>query len=149
MVIFSGFLFWMIKEPVPQNFVSGDTLINVIGLILIGSFIVALSEQMIFQGCLYNTYKKITTRKDAFYQVAIIFVMFHLLRFENLVKFYFANFQMYFILFLVLYYIFLFVFMITALYLYTFKGKKYSGNFFYPLTLHFVADFTLFLLYAL
>ena len=104
---------------------------------------------MIFSGFLFNTYKNLTTRYDAIFQTAIIFVLFHLLRFEILVNYYFKNFNDTFIFYLVLYYIFLFVFMVTALYLYSLKSKKYEGNFTYPLILHFVADFSLFFFYLI
>ncbi|MFW5705037.1 MAG: type II CAAX prenyl endopeptidase Rce1 family protein [Nanoarchaeota archaeon] len=145
----TGFLFWLIKEPVPEvilNVGSGSIIFSTLSVAL-GSLIVALSEQIIFVGFLYNSYKRLVSKKTAFYQVSTIFVLFHFLRIESLLAFYKLNFGMFHIIFIVLYYLFLFFFMKIALYLYTFKGKKYSGNFVYPVVLHAMADFTLFFLY--
>ena len=146
-----GLIFTLIKEPIPALFTdvinSADA--SLLGFILFSSFLVAFSEQIIFSGFLFNIYSKLTSRKDAIYQTSIIFVLFHLLRFEILVKHYYINFTELFLLYLFLYYVMLFVFMVTALYLYSFKSKKYSGNFFYPVALHFAADFSLFVFYAI
>jgi membrane protease YdiL (CAAX protease family) len=146
-----GLLFTVIKEPIPALFTSviDNSEASLLGFILFSSFLVAFSEQIIFSGFLFNVYSKLTSKKDAIYQVSIIFVLFHLLRFEILVKHYYVNFTDLFLLYLFAYYIMLFVFMTTALYLYSFKSKKYSGNFFYPVALHFAADFSLFLFYAI
>jgi len=146
-----GLLFTIIKEPIPALFteVINSQTSSLIGFLIFSSFLVAFSEQMIFSGFLFNIYKKLTTRKDAIYQTSIIFLLFHLLRFEILVKHYYVNFTDLYLVYLIGYYILLFVFMMTALYLYSFKSKKYSGNFFYPVALHFAADFGLFLFYAI
>jgi hypothetical protein len=104
---------------------------------------------MIFSGFLHNSYRSITSKWDAMFQVSILFVCFHLLRFEVLVKHYFVNFSNYYILFITSYYVLLFLFMVLAQYLYTFKSKKYEGNFFYPVILHFGADLSLFFFYIL
>ncbi len=141
-----GVLFYLVKEPVPIQILfnphSSYYFLKTIGFTLV----LALSEQIIFSGFLYNVYKNLTTKKQAIYQVSIIFVLFHLLRFENLVKAYIENFEATFLLLILVYYILLFIFMITAIYFYDFKGKKYSGNFLYPVMLHFITDFTLFIL---
>jgi membrane protease YdiL (CAAX protease family) len=146
-----GLIFAIIKEPIPNLFTnvinSADS--SIIGFILFSSFLIAFSEQMIFSGFLFNIYSKLTSKKDAIYQASIIFVLFHLLRFEILVKHYFVNFNELFLIYLITYYILLFIFMVTALYLYSFKSKKHQGNFFYPVALHFAADFSLFLFYAI
>lgn len=145
-----GLLFAIIKEPIPTLFteVAHNGTLSLLGFLLFSSFTVAFSEQMIFSGFLFNTYKKLSpTKFDAYYQVALIFVLFHLLRFEILVKHYFTNFNEFYLLFITGYYVLLFVFMVTALYLYSFKSKKYEGNFIYPVMLHFMADFGLFLFY--
>jgi membrane protease YdiL (CAAX protease family) len=146
-----GLIFTVIKEPIPALFTdvinSADS--SLLGFIIFSSFLVAFSEQMIFSGFLYNVYSKLTSKKDAIYQTSIIFVLFHLLRFEILIKHYYVNFTDLFLLYLFAYYIMLFIFMATALYLYSFKSKKYQGNFFYPVALHFAADFSLFLFYAI
>ncbi len=150
--IFFGFLFFLIKEPVPtfiiDLFSSGD-LIGLLNFLFFSSFMIAIAEQMIFSGFLFNSYKNLTSKYDAYFQTSIIFVMFHLLRFQILVEHYYVYFSDWYLLFIVLYYVFLFLFMTTALHLYSFNGKKYSGNFFYAVALHFAADFGLFLFYSL
>jgi hypothetical protein len=147
---FIGFAFFLIKEPVPPNFVNfSEPIFIALRGIIFSSFVVALSEQMIFLGFLYNTYTKLSSKKDSIYQVAVIFVMFHMLRFENLIAFYKANFGDLFMIFIILYYLFLFLFIMISIHFYTLKGKKYTGNFIYPLAIHMVADFTLFFMYYL
>lgn len=145
-----GFLFYLIHEPVPTlfvNFVENGTIVEFFKFIILSSFIIALAEQMIFSGFLFNSYKELTSKWDAFFQVGIIFVCFHLLRFEVLVKHYFTNFSDFYLFFITAYYVLLFLFMVSALYLYSFKTKKYEGNFTYPVLLHFGADFGLFFFY--
>ena len=145
----SGLLFWLVwcwdffylvQEPIPPEFLGGD-------LVKIGfyTFILALSEQIIFAGFLFNTYRKLTSRNDAYFQVATVFVLFHLLRFEQLVIEFWNNFAFSYLYQMTYYYILLFIFMLIALYLYSFKSKKYEGNFVYPVILHFVTDFVLIL----
>jgi len=145
-----GLFFYFLKEPIPSIFL--DVMINnsntdIILFLLFNSFIVALSEQMIFSGFLFNTYKKLTTKYEAIFHTSIIFVLFHLLRINILINYYFKEFKEMFILYLVSYYFLLFLFMFLALYLYSLKTKKYEGNFTYPLFLHFAADFSLFFFY--
>lgn len=144
-----GLFFTLIREPIPTIFTSfGDNnTFEIVKFLLFSSFLVAFSEQMIFSGFLFNVYRNLTSKHDAFYQTAIIFVMFHLLRFEVLVKHYFINFNEMYIFYIIAYYFLLFSFMLTALYLYSFKTEKYEGNFFYPVVLHFSADFGLFIFY--
>lgn len=144
-----GLLFTLIKEPVPSLFTqySSNNLLGFIGFLAFSSFLVAFSEQMIFSGFLFNTYRQLSSKYDAFYQTSLIFVLFHLLRFELLVKHYFTNFSDLYLLFISAYYVLLFLFMITALYFYSFKSKNYEGNFIYPIALHFAADFGLFFFY--
>ncbi|MCA9496268.1 MAG: CPBP family intramembrane metalloprotease [Nanoarchaeota archaeon] len=144
-----GLFFHMIKEPVPSLFIdfSENSTINLALFLVFNSFIVALSEQMIFSGFLFNVYRNLTSKFDAYFQVSIIFILFHLLRFRILVEYYYVSFAEFYIFYLTAYYIFLFFFMLTALYLYSFIGKKYQGNFFYPVFLHFGADFGLFMFY--
>lgn len=145
-----GFFFYLVREPVPQLFVdvAGRGILEMFGFLIFSSFVVGLSEQMIFSGFLFNTYRKLSSKFDAFYQTAIFFVMFHLLRFQVLVKHYFEYFNEVYVFYIVFYYVLLFLFMLFALYLYSFRGKKYSGNFLYPVLLHFGADFGLFLFYV-
>lgn len=145
--LFFGFLFALIKEPVPSLFInfSENGLFGIIGFLLFNSFIVAFSEQMIFSGFLFNVYEDMSSKFDAYFQTSILFVLFHLLRFKVLVSHYYIYFNDWFILYISLYYIFLFFFMLTCLYFYSLKGKKYSGNFLYPVIIHFMADFSLFI----
>ncbi len=144
------FFFFLIQEPIPffiaELFSSGEIL-NILFFILFTSFLIALSEQMIFAGFLYNSYKKLTSKIDAFFQTAIIFVLFHILRFEILVKYYYEISANFYIIFIILYYILLFCFMVFALYLYSLNSKKYKGSFLYPFFLHFGADIGLFMFY--
>ncbi len=144
-----GLFFTLIKEPIPTIFTTfgEDNNFEILRFLLFSSFLVAFSEQMIFSGFLFNVYQNLNSKHDAFYQVAIIFVMFHLLRFEILVKHYYANFSNMYIFYIGAYYLLLFAFMLTALYLYSFKTEKYEGNFIYPVILHFMADFGLFVFY--
>ncbi len=146
-----GLLFNLVKEPVPSlfvNFASGE-LASVFIFLIFSSFAVAFSEQMIFSGFLFNTYRSLTSKYDAFYQVSLIFVLFHLLRFEILVKHYFTNFTNWYLVFITCYYLLLFVFMLLCLYFYSFKYKKYEGNFLYPVIFHFMADLGLFIFYII
>lgn len=144
-----GLFFTLIREPIPTIFTTftNENNFEIVKFLFFSSFLVAFSEQMIFSGFLFNVYKNLTSKHDAFYQTAIIFVMFHLLRFEILVKHYFVNFNEMYIFYIIAYYFLLFAFMLTALYLYSFKTEKYEGNFFYAVTLHFMADFGLFIFY--
>jgi membrane protease YdiL (CAAX protease family) len=144
-----GLLFNLVKEPVPSLFLqfSNQDVISIMLFLIVSSFLVAFSEQMIFSGFLFNTYRKLTSKYDAFYQVSLIFVLFHLLRFEILVKHYFVNFSNWYLVFITCYYLLLFVFMLLCLYFYSFKTKKYEGNFLYPVMFHFMADLGLFLFY--
>lgn len=135
-----GVIFFLVREPVPSNLMMGS-----ISMIIFYTLILAISEQMIFTGFLSNVYRQLTGVNDSYFQVATIFVLFHLLRFENLVVTYFRNFDFYYLYLITLYYMLLFVFMLCCLYFYNFKGKKYKGNFFYPVFLHFVTDLTLLL----
>lgn len=146
-----GFFFYMVREPVPQVFIdfTKKGIFNLISFLTINSFVVALAEELVFVGFLFNVYNKLTTKVDAIFQTSLIFTMFHLLRFHNIIIYYFENFRQYYIFYSSMYYILLFSFMVLALYLYSFKGKKKSGNFLYPVILHLITDLILFLLYIL
>ena len=139
-----GLFFYLVKEPVPNYLLMGT-----LSDIAFYTIILSISEQIIFSGFLFNIYRKLTNDKDVYFQVATIFVLFHLLRFENLVISYFKNFDFSYLYLITAYYILLFIFMLTALYLYSFKSKKYKGNFVYPVILHFVTDLTLFVVLML
>ena len=144
--IFFGFLFALIREPIPAMFESifRKGFWKALFFLAGSSFVVAFSEQIIFTGFLYNTYSKLTSKYDAGIQVSILFVMFHILRFKILVNYYHTVFSGAYLFYLLLYYLFLFVFMITCIYFYSLNSKKYKGNFFYPVTIHFITDFSLF-----
>lgn len=144
-----GFMFFLVKEPIPSEFFFSQSWAGFLIEIFFFTLILAISEQVIFSGFLFNIYKQLTSKTESYFQVSTIFVLFHLLRFQNLVIVYFLNFDSIFILLISLYYIFLFIFMLTALYLYSFKSKKYSGTFIYPVTLHFVTDFSMLVLIKL
>lgn len=141
-----GLFFYFVKEPVPIQILFNPVMPNYFIKTTIFTLVLALSEQIIFSGFLYNMYKQLTTKREAIYQVSTVFVLFHLLRFENLITAYIKNFETTFLLLIAAYYILLFFFMVIALYFYDFKSKKNSGNFIYPLTLHFITDLTLFIL---
>ena len=137
--IILGIFFFFVREPIPQEFLTGD-----IVKIVFYTFILALSEQIMFAGFLFNTYKELTSQtKEAYFQVATVFLLFHLLRFENLVVAFWNNFEFSYLYLMTGYYILLFIFMAIALYLYNFKTSKYEGNFIYPVLLHFITDFIL------
>lgn len=144
--IIYGIFFYLVKEPVPIQSLFNPYLPGFFTKAAIFTLILAISEQAIFSGFLFNVYKQLTTTKESYFQVSTIFVLFHLLRFENLIVSYIHNFETTYLLIIIAYYIFLFLFMLTALHLYNFKSKKYSGNFIYPVILHFTTDFTLFIL---
>lgn len=144
-------LFIFVQEPVPSLFidvVEHGTLGDYFKFIILSTLIIALAEQLIFSAFLFNSYSKLTSRMDAFYQTSIIFVLFHMLRFDILVKYYYVNFPDFFLFYISLYYIFLFLFMILCIYLYSFNWKGKKGNFIYPVLLHFFTDLGLFLFYA-
>ncbi len=141
-----GLIFTLVKEPLPAMFKSvtlngfDSTLFFLLG----SSFAVAFSEQSIFSGFLFNVYKNLSTKKDAMVQVSILFLMFHILRFNVLFDYYYSSFGNQFVVYMGIYYLFLFIFMNTCLYFYSFKSKKYSGSFIYPVLIHFFTDFFLF-----
>lgn len=142
-----GLLFALVKEPIPSMFINianANGFYTGILFLALSSFVVAFSEQIIFSGFLFNTYKKLTTKFDAMIQTSTLFVMFHLLRFQILVNIFHINFQGFYLITISIYYIFLFVFLMTCLYFYSIKNSKYEGNFFYPVIIHFITDFSLF-----
>lgn len=144
--IFLGFCFYFVKEPVPNNILFDINQSNYLLKTIFFTLSLSLSEQMIFSGFLFNVYSNLTNKVESFYQVSTIFVLFHLLRFENLVLSYFYNFNLNYLYLMFLYYIFLFIFMLICLYFFSFSFKKNKGNFLYPVIIHFFTDFTLILL---
>ena len=96
---------------------------------------------------LFNSYRDLTSKYDAYFQTSIIFAMFHLLRFRVLVEHYYVYFRDIYILYLVMYYLLLLAFMFFALYLYSFKtkihGKTIEGNFFYRWLMAWIVAFPL------
>jgi len=126
--IFMGFLFFLVKEPAPPilyEFVKHNTLDNLSSLVL-NSFLVALSEELMMIGIFYLSYKQLTNSLNAKFQAALIFVMFHIIRFSNIVKFYFINFRSYYLVYSIVYYFLLFIFMVFALHF--FENKNLSFN---------------------
>ncbi len=143
--LFFGTLFYISKEPVPISLFnpkSSDYFVKII----IFTLILSISEQMIFSGFLFNTYKKLNTSSIAMTQTTIFFVMFHLLRFENLIISFIRYSDSFFLFNMIFYYILLGLFMITAIYLYNLNSSKYKGNIIYPIILHFITDLTIFVL---
>jgi membrane protease YdiL (CAAX protease family) len=147
-----GMLFFYVKEPIPFYMITSLSSFDLSVIFLsfiVPSFLIAISEQFIFTGFLFHSYKQLTSQKEAMYQTAILFVSFHLLRFEILVKHYFKYFNETYLFFLISYYLLLFIFMLLSLYWYSFKSKHYKGCFVYPIWFHFIVDFSLFIFYAL
>jgi len=151
--ILFGILFYFIKEPIPLglfNPLAPDFYSKVIFFTLM----LGISEQIIFSGFLFNIYSKLTHKKEAMFQVAILFFLFHILRFEQLINTYIENFGSWFIFAIIGYYVLIVLFMLTCLYLYSFTASKkhklvWHGNFVYPVILHFVTDLVLFLIYKI
>lgn len=141
-----GVFFFLLKEPVPIYSLFNPQTTYYFAKITFFTLILAISEQMIFSGFLFNIYSQLTNKKEAILQVSLIFGLFHFLRFENLLISYINIFDIHYFLPIIGYYVFLYLFMTTALYLYSFKTKKYEGNFIYPVLLHFITDLTLFFL---
>ena len=151
--IFFGFLFFFVKEPIPA-ILSNPYEINYYPKVIFFTIILAISEQMIFSGFLFNTYKKLTNKKEAMFQVATLFFLFHMLRFSSLIETFIYYFGSWYILMVILYYLFLFIFMLFCIYLYDFTSSKkhklkWHGNFLYPVLLHFVTDLVLFIFVGL
>ena len=143
-----GFLFFLVGKPISHEILNGASAnIEVLGFIVLSSFLVAFSEQIIFSGFFFNTYKGLSSKYHAFYQTAMIFILFHFLRFEVLFEAYYKSFNELFLSYIILYYVFLFFFMILALYFYSFRHEKLDGNFIYPLSFHFLTDFVLLFFY--
>ncbi|MCA9487275.1 hypothetical protein H6501_03910 [Candidatus Woesearchaeota archaeon] len=146
-----GVLFYVIKEPIPSIFSSTMTTnIPQFTLFLaVSAFFVALSEQLVFTGFLFSVYRKLTQELDAYLQTAVMFVLFHLLRFKLLVVHYYKIFATSYLYYISAYYLLLFIFLLVAIYLRTFTSKKYNGLFTYTILFHFFTDFSLLLLYLL
>lgn len=146
-----GALFVFLNEPASGLVldVVSDNVANSIVAIASIAFLVALTEQFIFSAFFYNIYKVFISRDLALFYSAILFVLFHSLTLNNISYFYSGIDSFFASLFIAMYYVALFFFMFVALYLYRFKTKKYDGIFLYPLTLHFFADFVLFMHYYL
>lgn len=149
--IFFGGVFYLIDEPIPLElfgFVSDFDLLGFFVFVAFFSLMIAIGEQMIFTGFLYNVYSKLTSKWNAFIQVALLFSLFHALNLDKIIE-HFGGDGVNSMIFIFLYFIFLFIFMLLALMLYTFRWKKYNGNFLYPVLFHFVVDFILFTLILL
>lgn len=142
-----GLIFTLLKEPIPSmiNSVFNEGLSNILFFLIGSGVVIAFSEQVIFTGFLYNIYSDLTSKFDAVFQVSIIFVMFHLLRFNQLVNAYKMNFGDLYLIQLSLYYVFLFIFMSVCIYFYSLNYKGYKGNFIYPVVIHFTTDLSLFI----
>lgn len=145
-----GFLFFLIKEPVIGSFldVSSTSLLYSISLLAFNSFMIGFIEQSTFGGFFYNMYKKFFSKSKSMHYTAILFALFHLANIVFLIEHYKSYLGINFSFLGILAYGFLlYIFMYFAIYLYTLKGKKYTGCIVYSIILHFCADFSLFLLY--
>jgi hypothetical protein len=139
-------LFILVREPVPSlllEYNSGSLLV-VGSMLFLTAFMVAISEQIIFISFFYTVYAKLHSKQSAIWQVAVLFVGFHFLRLENLLNHFHLVFEQVWLLVLILYYLLLLAFMGTSVYLYSIKGHRFSGQFLYPVLLHFVTDLGLF-----
>ncbi|MCH8519367.1 MAG: hypothetical protein LAT82_01290 [Nanoarchaeota archaeon] len=108
------------------------------------ALLIGISEQLLFTGFVYNTYKTMTTELDAQIQTSILFVAFHMIRIqvliESFVTFYFELAYVY----LILYFLALFIFMNISIML--FRGyKNVKGSLLYSILFHTFVDFSLIL----
>ncbi len=149
--LFFGMIFYSLREPYPlefKEFLKTNSLSSFFA-ILFNTFSIALTEELMIIGVFYSVYKSLTSRFNAISQASIIFLLFHLIRFYNLAKYYFVTFGKNFLFYLVSYYIALFVFMVVSLNFYSFKREKYKGNILYSIIFHALTDFSMLTLYLI
>lgn len=146
-----SFLFIFFREPVSGQILdvyATDFLVSVL-LIASFAFLVGLSEQIIFSGFLYQTYLDLTNENEAKIHTSIMFVLFHLLGFAGILRYYEGIVGSLSWFYILGYLVSLGVFMYVALYFFSFKSKNYSGNIVYAVGLHFSVDLILFMFYYL
>lgn len=141
-----GILFYFVGEPVPFSlFTQSSSLSILIVQILLFSFLVGISEQLLFTGFLYNTYSSMTRPIDAQIQTSLLFVAFHMLRIEVITESFLVQFIELAYVYIFLYFLALFVFMNVSILL--FRGfKKIKGSFTYSVIFHTIVDSTLIIL---
>lgn len=140
-----GIIFYLVGEPIPSSvFTQDSSLPMLIFQIFIISFLIGISEQLLFTGFLYNTYVSMTRPADAQIQTSLLFVAFHMLRIEVIIASFFTVFMQLAYLYLFLYFLALFIFMNISIILY--RGlKNIKGSFVYSVVFHTIVDFTLIL----
>lgn len=141
-----GIIFYLVGEPIPSEIFAGEsTLPSLILNIFIISFLIGVSEQLLFTGFLYTTYASMTRPIDAQIQTSLLFVAFHMLRIEVIIASFFTIFLELAYLYLFLYFLALFVFMNISIILY--RGiKNMKGSFAYSVIFHTIVDFSLILM---
>ncbi|MFT4244214.1 MAG: type II CAAX prenyl endopeptidase Rce1 family protein [Candidatus Woesearchaeota archaeon] len=144
--IITGFLFFIIGEPIPkESLLFGDSLFSVLFLTFILALLIGISEQLLFSGFVYNTYKTMTSNIDAQIQTSILFVAFHMIRIQVLIESFVIYYLEFAYFYLILYFIALFIFMNICIKLYE-GTKKIKGSLLYSIIFHTLTDFTLILL---
>lgn len=141
-----GIIFYFVGEPIPSSmFLEESTLPSIVLNIFIISFLIGISEQLLFTGFLYNTYASMTHPIDAQIQTSLLFVAFHMLRIEVIIASFFTVFMKLAYIYLFLYFVALFVFMNISILFY--RGiKNYKGSFIYSVLFHTIVDFSLIML---
>lgn len=142
-----GAIFFFVGEPIPKEIFSieqGAT--NLILYILFLAFLIGISEQLLFTGFLFQTYKTMTSEMEAQIQTSILFVAFHMLRIQAVIASFVLVYGSNAYFYMTLYFLALFLFMNISILLYrgfTFKGKQIKGSFTYSVIFHTLVDFTL------
>ena len=139
-----GTVFYVAGEPIPTQILeeAPQSLIIIILHIFFLSFLIGVSEQLLFTGFLYNTYSTMTRAIDAQIQTALLFVSFHMLRIKAVVSSFMIQYGPLAETYIFLYFCFLFVFMNISILLY--RGCSwFKGSFAYSVIFHTIVDFTL------
>ena len=142
----SGFIFYSVGEPIPREAIDTHTSItSIIISVFVLALLIGISEQLLFSGFVYNTYKTMTSNLDAQIQTSILFIAFHMIRIQVLIE----SFVLYYFelayMFLTIYFLCLFIFMNICIKL--FEGSnKFKGSLLYPIIFHTLTDFTLIML---
>lgn len=146
--IFLGQLFYFAGEPIPSQFVKYEhpNLIVVIVEIFILSFLIGLSEQLLFTGFVFNTYTSMTREIDAQIQTSLLFIAFHMLRIKALVYAFIIEYGSLAYMYLSIYFIALFIFMMIAIGFYRGMKGHFKGSIGYAILFHTFVDFVLILM---
>ncbi len=146
--IFLGQLFYFAGEPIPSQFVKYEhpNIIVIIVEIFILSFLIGLSEQLLFTGFVYNTYKTMTREIDAQIQTSLLFIAFHMLRIKALVYAFIIEYGSLAYMYLSIYFLALFVFMMISIGFYRGMQGRFKGSIGYSILFHTFVDFVLILM---